>query len=122
MRWKYLQLTVFAAVLAGAVVMVPVRASAEVPALTSGQISDLVTVGIDGTKAGPSYAAALARAAGGILVNVGGAGTPTPVAVVRVPKGESPRAALQLRREGAVAWAEPDTRLHSDAEPNDPCY
>src|SRR5207302_6784625 len=108
MRWKFLQYTAVAVVLAAAVVMAPVAASADVPPLVPGQVSDLVTVGIDGTKAGPSHAAALARAAGGSLVNVGAAGTPTPVAVVHVPKGESQRAAIQLRRQNTVAWAEPD--------------
>src|SRR5204862_1724311 len=78
--------------------------------------------GIDGTRAGPSHAAALARAAGGTLVRVAAAGTSTPVAVVRVANGAAAQAAFQLRRETTVAWAEPDARVHSAADPNDPRY
>ena len=104
MRWKLLQYTAVTAALVAAVVMAPVAASAAVPPLVPGQISDLVTVAIDGTKAGPSHAAALARAAGGTLVKVTGAGTPTPVAVVRVPEGESARAAVRLERDDTVAF------------------
>src|SRR5690349_10531343 len=90
--------------------------------LTPGQTPDLVTVAIDGRRAGPSSAGILARSVGGRLVKVSAAGTDAPVAVVRVAKGRSQRAAAALYRENAVLWAEPDTRLHADAEPNDPCY
>src|SRR5688572_22308840 len=122
MRRKYVQVTAVAVIVAAALVLAPVAASADVPPLTPGQVSHLVTVGIDGTKAGPSHAPALARAVRGTLVRVGAAATPTPVALVRVGKGEAQRAALRLQRHSAVLWAEPDTRLHAEAEPNDPCF
>src|SRR4051812_23719616 len=107
-----------------AALALPVHAAGAPPRLRKGQSSSIVTIGIDPTKGGPSSAAALAKAASpsGTLIGVDGAGTSHPVAVVRVPAGDSAAAVARAGRDPRVAWAEPDTRLHSDVEPNDPCY
>src|ERR1043166_343809 len=99
MRPKHLHIAAVVVTVVAAFVIAPVTAAWAAGPLDPGQTPDLVTVGLDGAKAGPSSAATVARSANGTLVKVDAAGTRTPVAVVRVPKGRSQEASARLMRE-----------------------